>query len=262
MQWGMPTLVEFDSIEENLNLCRRLGLDFVELNMNLPMFQPNELERLAVCDDVFFTLHLDENFCPADFNPMISEAWMETMLHTLRAAKRIGIPVINIHMNKGVYFTLPDRKVFLFERYREQYLNNMVQLREQCERELDGSDARICIENTGGYLDYQREAIDLLLDSPVFGLTWDLGHWHKGKIDDAPFMLERRERLVHFHVHDAGEQGDHLALGDGEIDIERMVALAKELNARCVIETKTAAALKKSVKWLHERGWMQKNKAT
>ena len=59
MQWGMPTLVEFGGIEENIDLCRRLGLDFIELNMNLPMFQPDALERLPVCEDIFYTIHLD-----------------------------------------------------------------------------------------------------------------------------------------------------------------------------------------------------------
>lgn len=256
MKWGMPTLVEFDSIEENLKLCRNLGLDFVELNMNLPMFQPDMLERLPVRDDVFYTIHLDENFCPADFNPLISEAWMETMRRTLSAAKRIGAPVINMHMSKGVYFTLPDRKLFLFEQYRDTYLRRIAALRDLCETELAGSDMLVCIENTGGYLDYQREAINLLIESPAFALTWDIGHWYKGKMDDGPFLMECREKLKHFHVHDAGIGGDHLPLGEGDVDILRMLTLAKAQEARCVLETKTAAALKTSVEWLKSRGWM------
>ncbi len=256
MQWGMPTLVELDGIEQNLKLCRTLGLDFVELNMNLPMFQPDRLELLPVCEDVFYTIHLDENFCPADFNPMISNAWMETMRRTLRAAKRIGAPVINMHMSKGVYFTLPDQKLFLFERYCELFLQKMALLRALCEDELADSNVLVCIENTGGYFEYQREAIDLLLKSPVFALTWDLGHWHKGKIDDGPFLIERSDRLKHFHVHDAGAVGDHLALGDGEIDLHGMLSLAKSCGARCVLETKTAAALENSTAWLKRNGWM------
>ena len=256
MQWGMPTMVELAGIESNVQLCRRLGLDFLEINMNLPMFQPEMLEQLPVYDDVFYTIHLDENFCPADFNPLIAQAWLETMRRTLRAAKRIGAPVVNMHMSKGVYFTLPDRKVFLFERYRDAYLNSMLRLRDLCESELSGSQIAICIENTGGYLDFQKEAIELLLESGRFALTWDLGHWHKGKTDDAPFLWSHRERLRHFHVHDANAQGDHLALGDGEIDLDRMLSAAQERSARCVLETKTVASLEKSVNWLREHGWI------
>lgn len=256
MLWGMPTLVEFGSFEDNLKCCRSLGLDFIELNMNLPMFQPDMLAALPSVEDVFYTIHLDENFSPADFSPIISEAWMETIRRTIGAARQIGAPVINMHLNKGVYFTLPEQKVFLFERYRDAFLRKVVNLRSLCEREIGNSNIRVCIENTGGYPDFQKAAIDILLESDAFALTWDIGHWHKGRIDDAPFMLDRRSRLKHFHVHDAGPSGDHLALGDGEIDIGRMVRLAEQCGARCVVETKTAYALAKSVEWLKEHGFM------
>ena len=33
---GMPSLIELDTFEDTLDLCRELELDFIELNMNLP----------------------------------------------------------------------------------------------------------------------------------------------------------------------------------------------------------------------------------
>lgn len=45
MQFGMPTMTETKSIEPCVELCYELGLDFVELNMNLPEYQ---VERLDV----------------------------------------------------------------------------------------------------------------------------------------------------------------------------------------------------------------------
>jgi len=178
------------------------------------------------------------------------------MRRTLRSSVQIGAPLVNMHMSKGVYFTLPDRKVFLFDRYREEYLQRMLRLRDMCAAELRDSDTCICIENTGGYHGFQREAVDILLESDCFGLTWDIGHRHRGSIDDGPFMLERRNRIRHFHVHDADACADHLALGDGEIFIEEMLSLAEACGARCVLETKTADALEKSVRWLRDRRWM------
>ena len=44
MYLGMPSLIECSSLEENAILCRQLGLDFIELNMNLPAFGENRLE--------------------------------------------------------------------------------------------------------------------------------------------------------------------------------------------------------------------------
>jgi len=71
-----------------------------------------------------------------------------------------------------------------------------------------------------------------------------------------PFILENKEKLQHFHIHDGSETPakNHLALGDGNINIEERITLAKECNARCVLETKTIAALEKSVEWLKQRG--------
>lgn len=36
VQLGMPALIEIKSIEACAALCRELGLQFIELNMNLP----------------------------------------------------------------------------------------------------------------------------------------------------------------------------------------------------------------------------------
>ena len=70
--------------------------------------------------------------------------------------------------------------------------------------------------------------------------------------DFNPFILGNKDKLSHFHIHDGRENPpkDHLALGDGEIDLLERLNMAKECHARCVLETKTIEALKKSVEWL------------
>ena len=40
ISYGMPQLIELDQIEESVQLCSELGLDFIELNCNLPACQP------------------------------------------------------------------------------------------------------------------------------------------------------------------------------------------------------------------------------
>lgn len=47
---------------------------------------------------------------------------------------------------------------------------------------------------------------------------------------------------------------NHLALGDGEIDLIDRLNVDKACNARCVLETKTIKALKKSVEWIKNDG--------
>lgn len=259
MRWGIPTMVELPDLESNAQLCSRLGLDFVEINMNLPMYQPEELGIASILSEKYrigFTIHLDENFAPADFNPLIADAYAETLCRTLRAAKCIGAPIVNMHMSRGVHFKLPNEIVYLYDRYRERYLDRIRMLREMCEREIGTEDVRICIENTDGYMEFQKEAIDLLLKSPVFALTWDIGHSHTAHLDDVPFLMERSERLHHFHIHDALGNQCHLIPGHGEIDLKNRLLLAQQQDARCVLETKTAAALETSTEWLKQNGWI------
>ena len=45
IQFGMPTLIENRTLQENIDLCSRLGLRFIELNMNFPEYQVECLEQ-------------------------------------------------------------------------------------------------------------------------------------------------------------------------------------------------------------------------
>ena len=93
-----------------------------------------------------------------------------------------------------------------------------------------------------------------ILESPKFGLTWDIGHSKATGEKDVPFLMEHRKNLIHFHIHDGSEKPpqNHLALGDGEISLMERLKLAESRNGRCVLETKTISALKQSVQWLRE----------
>ncbi len=64
--------------------------------------------------------------------------------------------------------------------------------------------------------------------------------------------MEHEDAIKHFHIHDGKENPpkNHLALGDGEIDLEKRLQTANKCNARCVLETKTIEALRKSVQWI------------
>ena len=270
MQFGMPTLIENRTLEENIALCAGLGLRFIELNMNFPEYQADRLEdtgrllRLAEEAGIYYTVHLDENLNIADFNRLVSDAYLETVRRTVEAAKkllplrdRFGSPrplTVNMHMHHGIYITLPDRKVQMYDRDFDTYMRSFAAFRSLCEEWIGNSEIVIAVENTDGFRGYEKKAIEFLLESPKFGLTWDIGHSKAVGETDVPFLLEHRDRLVHFHIHDGTETPpkNHLALGDGKIDLMERLRLAQERDARCILETKTVDALKRSVRWLHE----------
>ena len=275
LQFGMPTLVENRTLEENIALCRDLGLRFIELNMNFPEYQVDQLEqtdrllRLGEKAGICFTIHLDENLNIADFNALVSDAYLETVRRSVAVARKL-LPLrdrfgdsgqsltLNMHMHHGIYITLPDRKVQMYDRDFDTYMKSFAAFRDRCMEWIGDSDIMIAVENTDGFRGYEEKAIDYLLESPKFGLTWDIGHSKAVKEKDVPFILYRRDRLIHFHIHDGTETPprNHLALGDGEIDLAERLRLAESRNARCVLETKTIAALRQSVAWLRDQGYM------
>lgn len=252
---GMPTLIETSTLEECAKLCAELELDFIELNMNLPQYQLQKIDAdyfKSIADKygIYYTIHLDENLNVSDFNSYVAEAYRKTVADTIEIAKQLDIKILNMHMARGVYFTLPDRKVYLFSAYKEQYLKSIIDFRDMCEKAINNADIKICIENCDGYEDFQKEAIELLLDSKVFALTFDVGHNHSIGGTDEDFIMKHKDRLSHIHLHDAEGRKNHLALGTGEMDIEEYINLANEQNCRVVLETKTIDGLKKSVKWV------------
>ena len=249
-KFGMPFLLETATVDEAAALCAQLGLHFVELNMNFPACQrlnADHLHRLMGEHGIFFTLHVEEDFDPFSFNLDVRNAWLASLGRALALAKAIHAPVVNMHLPKGIYITLPKERVYLYSRYEQEYRQALLELREMCQRELAGSGTVICVENTEGFAPHEREAVAFLLESPVFGLTLDIGHSHAVGDVDIPFYLQHEERLVHMHGHDARGKSNHLALGDGEIDLAQRFAWAERRGANVVLETKTVEALRSSV---------------
>ena len=276
LQFGMPTLIENRTLQDNIDLCSSLGLHFIELNMNFPEYQlscleePDALIHAAEGAGIYFTIHLDENLNIADFNPLVTGAYLETVRRSVEAAKKllclrdrfgdISQPLtLNMHMHHGIFITLPDRKVQMYERDFDTYMESFMRFRSLCEEWIGNSGIMIAVENTDGFREYEKKAVRFLLESPKFGLTWDIGHSKAAREADVPFLLEHRNRLIHFHIHDAAEKPprNHLALGDGEIDLEARLRLSESRRARCVLETKTVEALERSAAWLAARNLLR-----
>lgn len=263
MQFGMPTLIELKSIEPCASLCHELGLDFVELSMDLPEYQADrldidELRRIANKYSIYFTIHLEGFLDPCVFNKRVGEAYTQTVLETIEIAKKLGVPTLNMHMSKGDHFTLPDRKVALYAEYKSEYLQKWETFRNRCTAAIGDTGMKISVENCG---DYQKcvfmvEGLDVLLQSSVFALCFDIGHNATADFTDEPTIMTRENRLSHMHIHDAKGKSNHLSLGTGELNLVNYLVLAEKHSCRCVLETKTVEGLRQSVNWLKERSYL------
>ncbi|HEU4963859.1 MAG TPA: TIM barrel protein, partial [Bacilli bacterium] len=119
---GMPSLLECPTLEDNVRLAQELGLSFIELNLDLPIFTPErlpaaKLRQLREDTGLFFTVHLPENLDFASCHPAIREGNVERCLELIDWAHEAGIERLNMHLHNGIYFTLPNEKVWIHERY-------------------------------------------------------------------------------------------------------------------------------------------------
>ncbi len=258
MDLGIPTMVEMKSIEEAAAFASSLGFSFVELNMNLPWctlenLQKTDFGSLTSRHNIYFTIHADENLFFCDFSERVAKAHTQNMLDAIDLARNSGMPLINFHMSRGVYFTLPEERVYLFDQYRDVYLDKLQRFREVCAASAK-NDVMLCIENTGIREDFVWQGIDLLLDSPAFALTWDLGHDYSAGLCDTPRLMPLKEHILHIHLHDAEGKDCHLPLGNGKMDIGSMLSCV--LPKRMVLEVKTLNGIRQSVPWLKAHHFM------
>ncbi len=261
MKFGMPTLVECESIGECCRVAGECGLDFVEINMSFPQYQAENLDiaELLLLKEKYgitYTIHADEQMNPFDFNERVSDCYFEVMRDTIRTAKKISAKVINLHLMRGVYVTLPGKVILLTDVYFDEYLTRVKKFIEMCEAEIGDSGIKIAIENvdTNPFTESQLRALEYFLKSPAFALTLDTGHEDCLGYRDTHVFEKYPEKQAHMHLHDSDGKKPHLALGDGRLNIiDKIRSFSGET---CLIEVKTVEGLRASVEYLKCKGIM------
>lgn len=135
----------------------------------------------------------------------------------------------------------------------DRYLEYVMQFRALIDDKLKDTDTIFCIENTSGFQDFHQKAIETLLESEAFGLTFDIGHSFRSGGEDENFILKHIDRICHFHVHDCSVKANHLGLGNGQLDVSRYLKMAKTGNSSVVIEVKEAGALLQSKQYIMDQ---------
>jgi sugar phosphate isomerase/epimerase len=261
----MPALIELANLDEQVTACQKLGLNFIELNLDCPQYLPNRispdlLRAVTAQTGVRFTAHLPENLDLGAFHTPVREGYQYLCRNVIKWASDAGIALLNLHVHPGVYFTLPTHKVWLYEQYADEYRKNLhTSFRPLC-RLARERNIVLAIENTGIYrLPHMASALQELLaiGEGSLRLTWDVGHDAAAGYTDRPFLLEHQNLLAHMHLHDASGTRNHLPLWDGDAPIDEMLSLARTLGISVLVETKTLAGLQLSLERLKNHPIMQ-----
>lgn len=259
MKIGMPSLVEHTTINQSIDLCTELNLSFIELNMNLPYNQiqnikPEELRKITKETNIEFTMHMPDEADLGSFYESVRGGYVSLFSDTLDWAHEAGVKLLNMHIIEGAKMTLPDKKVYIYDQYRDQYQHSFIESIKELSSKSKKRGIILAIENSNNFgKNHLQKVLDEAIRYPNIKLTWDTGHDAVSKFTDKKYLMKNRDKIVHMHLHDAIGNKDHQIPFDGELNIEELIAFAKQHDITMLIEVKTAAALRKSVQILREK---------
>ncbi|OPY34083.1 MAG: Xylose isomerase-like TIM barrel [Methanomassiliicoccales archaeon PtaU1.Bin124] len=256
---GMPALIEFSTVEENVLLCQELGLDFVELNMNMPYcfpenLEPRDLRMMAKDMDVVFSMHMPDDLDLGSMHEQIRKGTLDRAIEVVDWAVQADIGLLNFHINPGIYFTLPNYKVWIFDKYYESFEKNIIQAFGLLLDRARAGGVQICVENVCNFdLPFIQRVLVPLTKLPGMGLTWDVGHDAKTGFKERETLMKHEANLRHMHLHDHDGRSDHQVLFTGHLDILGLYYFAKNHDMSIVVETKTIDSLIRSISELKSR---------
>jgi len=182
----------------------------------------------------------------ASVNEKMREAAIEEMLRTMEHANRMEIEMITIHpgLYSMVLYDVKERSVELSKR--------SLKMIEKGSKEYG---VTIAVENMPSFgimMGQTPEGLLNLIDGTDLMICFDIGHANTmGLIHECIGAF--RERMVNIHIHDnVGKNDDHMTIGDGNIDFNKVLSELKWYKGNYVIESRSMESAVTSKKRLEK----------
>ncbi|XMB86137.1 TIM barrel protein [Mycoplasmatota bacterium WC44] len=255
MKIGMPTLIELPSILDNLELCYEIGCDFLEVNLSFPFeFDEaiiNEINQVKDKYGIELTFHFPENIDFAHNNEILRKSFLDYFDYVLELSKKLGIKLINMHLEPGIHINLPTKKVRIYEEYNDMYIRNIDSSLKYMLEKCNINNIRLCVENTKMF-PYMLDTVLRFNNCGGF-LTLDVGHDSSAKDMFREFIDSNNLNVLHMHLHDEKNGKNHLELYSGSLDIDELINYAKNNDLSVVVEVKTVDSLTRSISKIKKR---------
>lgn len=241
----MPILVEFHSLSENIDLCKKLNLDFIELNLDIPYCFIDRLDTNSLKNNNF-TIHLSEKFDVGELNNSLRNFYLNEIEKIISFGTKYNIFKYNLHLDPGIHFSLPNKKIFIYEEYIDDYLRAYEDSCNILSKIANKYNATILFENVK-VESYTLKVIDLIAKYDNLFFTLDLGHNIRyGNLAKEKFM-EYSNKIKHIHLHDFNGSKDHQELFTGLLNVKEELNFCKQHNLDVLIEVKRKEELINSV---------------
>lgn len=155
---------------------------------------------------------------PGSVDPVIREVTAKRVEQTLRAAELLRARVLVFH---------PGYSRLTYGSASSLWIDNSVNFwRNRLER-IRGIGCRIALENIFEEEPSTLKAVLDGIDDPAVGHCFDSGHFNMfAQVSLEEWFAVLGGHIVESHLHDNhGDNDEHLPVGEGEIDFERVTAL-------------------------------------
>ena len=176
---GLPILYEYDNLEDNFKLAKKLGLDFVEMNLNFGYcrkeMEEGKVKELLEKYNLEATLHFYDEADMGSYDEVV-DAYL-VLLNKYASLGHGYIKMMNFHNNPGPVVTISGVKNYIYAKEYDEYLKRIIKNFKKAEAIVNKFDIKMVIENVDGAknADFLMENFIHLKDE-VFKFNYDIGH--------------------------------------------------------------------------------------
>lgn len=220
-----PILQEIEEIGQ-------LGFDYIELTFDPPEATPQKIlaqkrtiHTLLNRYHIGITGHLPTFVWTSDLYESLRKASLQENLEAIEVSAELGIKKLVLHPG---YITGMGK--FIIDRARVYGLKSI----EAILKKTNSLGITLCIENMfpqANFLTQPHEFQEVFESFPEIRLALDIGHANLGESRNSAIEFIQRYgyRIGHIHANDNfGKEDNHLPIGAGLIDFERIIKALKQ----------------------------------
>ena len=251
---GMTVLMEFNTIIEDVEVAKKLDLDFLELNINMSYCFPKpicktQLEEFKKNHKIDFTLHYYDTVDVSSQNLNYQE-------YLYKDIKELAINLDGIierlilHIEPGAFMTIHSEKRYVYK-YDAEYVVRTINTLKKVKSILSDHNILLLLENVP--IHPFMEELYKELGENDFAFCWDIGHdvIYNNKLFSS-FKEKHHLNVQHMHMHNVDNMKDHQELQKGQLVISDYVKFAVDNNINVVIEVKDLDNLTRSVEYFNK----------
>lgn len=195
---------------------------------NVPRFK-------GLIDDAGITCSVHAPICDwniASLSDRIRQASLKETVATIMESAELGAQTVTVHPG------LSSMAVNGMEAKAEELSRQSMRLINAAAKEYGVTVAIENMPNVPFFLGRTAASLSSLIDGTDLSVCFDIGHANTtGQIDAMIDMLG--DRIANIHIHDNnGTRDEHLTIGEGNIDFQRVVSRLSGYRGNWIIESK------------------------